>query len=302
MPPIITEIYARRGFDGLRRASYFVRMIIKRTSISAATVSLAIAAAFAVGAARAAEPQLPRLEAPAEPKSEAPERARPRELPSWGRAPAPPKAPPAGPNASPPDKGAAADGKAVPPPAAAGKPGKAGVKAAEKQAEPEDTPAQRRRSLDDLYAHLATIESAESSAPLVLAIERLWLYTGSDTIDVLMERVLKAVGDERLELAAKLADAIVEMAPRFAEGWNRRALVAYLRNDYAEALNSLHRALALEPNHFKALDGVAQIMRETGEKKAALDAYRKLLDVHPYWSGATEAIEELKREIEGQGI
>jgi tetratricopeptide (TPR) repeat protein len=167
---------------------------------------------------------------------------------------------------------------------------------------PPDTPSQRRRALDDLYAYLAATENARTSVPLVAAIERLWLFSGSDTIDVLMERVLKAVAEQRLELAAKLADTIVTLEPGFAEGWNRRALVAYLQGDQQNALDALSRALALEPSHFKALDGMAQIMRERGDKAAALKAYRKLLDVHPYWEGAQEAMEQLKREVEGDGI
>ena len=28
----------------------------------------------------------------------------------------------------------------------------------------------------------------------------------------------------------------------------------------------------------------------------------KLYDVHPYWPGAVQAIEELSREVDGQGI
>lgn len=167
---------------------------------------------------------------------------------------------------------------------------------------PPDTPSQRRRALDDLYAHLAATESAASAVPLVAAIERLWLFSGSDTIDVLMERVLKAVAEQRLDLAEQLADTIVDLEPGFAEGWNRRALVAYLEGDQENALNALTRALAIEPNHFKALDGLAQIMRQRGDKAAALDAYRKLIEVHPYWEGAEEAFEQLKREVEGDGI
>lgn len=167
---------------------------------------------------------------------------------------------------------------------------------------PPDTPSQRRRALDDLYAYLATTASAGTAVPLVGAIERLWLFSGSDTIDVLMERVLKAVAEQRLDLAEKLADTIVELEPGFAEGWNRRALVAYLQGDLENALNALTRALALEPNHFKALDGLAQVMRQRGDKSAALKAYRKLLQVHPYWEGAQDAFEELKREVEGDGI
>lgn len=167
---------------------------------------------------------------------------------------------------------------------------------------PPDTPTQRRRALDDLYAHLAAVADSEAAAPLVAAIERLWLYSGSDTIDVLMERVLKAVAEQNLDLAEKLSDTIVDLEPGFAEGWNRRALVAYLRDDYETALNALRRALALEPNHFKALDGVGHILRDGGDKKTALDSYERLLGIHPYWQGAGEAVDQLRREIEGQGI
>jgi hypothetical protein len=29
---------------------------------------------------------------------------------------------------------------------------------------------------------------------------------------------------------------------------------------------------------------------------------RRLIEVHPYWEGTEQAIEELAREVEGQGI
>jgi tetratricopeptide (TPR) repeat protein len=75
-----------------------------------------------------------------------------------------------------------------------------------------------------------------------------------------------------------------------------------VQNDIERALGDLRRTLALDPHHFKALDGLAQILREIGQKKAALKAFKELLEVHPYWSGAKQAIEELEREVEGQGI
>ena len=87
----------------------------------------------------------------------------------------------------------------------------------------------------------------------------------------------------------KLLDHIVELAPDFTEAWNRRAYVHFVRNEIELALGDLRRALALDPNHFKALDGLGQILREIGQKKAALKAFKQLLEVHPYWSGAQQA-------------
>jgi tetratricopeptide (TPR) repeat protein len=164
------------------------------------------------------------------------------------------------------------------------------------------SPEEREKALANLYARLATAEGEESAKRTAEAIEHLWLYSGSDTINLLMERAQVAINEKNLELARKLLDHIVELAPDFAEGWNRRAYLNYMDNNLPRALGDLRRTLALDPNHFKALEGLAQILREIGEKKAALKAFQQLLEVHPYWSGAKQAIEELAREVDGQGI
>jgi tetratricopeptide (TPR) repeat protein len=164
------------------------------------------------------------------------------------------------------------------------------------------TPAEREKTLSDLYALLATADDEETAKAISDAIERVWLHSGSPTIDLLMERSIKAMSDKKVDLALKLLDHVVELAPDFTEAWNRRAYVHFTQNDIERALGDLRRTLALDPNHFKALDGLGQILREIGQKKAALKAFKQLLDVHPYWSGAKQAVEELEREVDGQGI
>ena len=164
------------------------------------------------------------------------------------------------------------------------------------------TPAEREKTLSDLYALLATADDEETAKAISDAIERVWLHSGSATIDLLMERSIKAMSDKKVELALKLLDHVVELAPDFTEAWNRRAYVHFTQNDIERALGDLRRTLALDPHHFKALDGLGQILREIGQKKAALKAFKQLLDVHPYWSGAKQAVDELEREVDGQGI
>lgn len=161
---------------------------------------------------------------------------------------------------------------------------------------------ERTKMLDNLYAQLATAEDEGRAAPITTSIERIWLFANSDTIGVLMDRSVVAVNEKKLDLALKLLDAVVELAPDYVEGWNRRAFVYYSQNELQRALGDLRRVLALEPNHYKALDGLAQILRELGQKKAALATLKHLYEVHPTRPGIKDAVEELTREVEGQGI
>lgn len=164
------------------------------------------------------------------------------------------------------------------------------------------TPAERERALSDLYALLATADDENSAKAVADGIERIWLHSGSPTVDLLLGRAMQAVSEKRFDRALELFDAIVEQAPDFTEGWSRRAYVNFQRNDVERALGDLRRALALDPNHFKALEGLSQILREIGQKGPALRAFRHLYEVHPYWPGAAQAIEELSRDVDGQGI
>jgi predicted Zn-dependent protease len=163
------------------------------------------------------------------------------------------------------------------------------------------TPSERHRALSDLYALLATAEDEHSAKDVADRIERIWLHSGSPTVDLLFRRAMQAVSEKNYDRALKFIDHVVEQAPDFTEGWNRRAFVHFQRNQVTLALGDLRRALALDPNHFKALDGLAQVLRDIGEDRAALQVLRRLHDVHPYWTGAERAIEELSREVEGQG-
>jgi tetratricopeptide (TPR) repeat protein len=164
------------------------------------------------------------------------------------------------------------------------------------------TAEEKAKMLNDLYALLATAESEDVAKSVAEAIERLWGQSGSDTISLLMDRSTKALAAKNTELALKLLDSVVVLAPDFAEGFNRRAYVRFTQNNIEAAVGDLRRTLALEPNHYKALDGLGQIWREHGNKKGALSVFKHLLEVHPYWPGAKQAVEELAREVEGQGI
>lgn len=174
--------------------------------------------------------------------------------------------------------------------------------APDKGATTEASPEQRAKLLDELYARLATAPDEAAAAAIAAAVEQLWQHSGSATADLLVARATAAAEANRRDLAMQLLNAAVELQPDYAEAWNRRAYLFYLQDDYKRALGDLRRVLALEPHHYKALEGLANILQHLGEKKAALAAYEGLLKVHPNLAGAKKARDELKVEVEGQGI
>ena len=164
------------------------------------------------------------------------------------------------------------------------------------------TPEETGKTLDNLYAYLAAEGDHRQAGEIGAAIERLWRFEGGDTVNLLIDRGEIFSSRNENEKALPFLDAAVELAPENAEAWSHRAYIEYRLNNYAAALGDLRRALAIEPNHFRALDGMAKILVLMGEKKAALEVYNQLLKVHPNIEGGEKARDELKKEVEGQGI
>lgn len=159
----------------------------------------------------------------------------------------------------------------------------------------------RKDVLSSLYNQLSLQKNAESAQVIVSAIDRLWAQSGSDTTDLLMQRAQVALQAQNYDLAIELLTAISETDPRYVAGWSQLATVYYLKDRYYEAMIGLRQVLALDPKHFKAIEGLGIILRETGKKRAALTVMRRALKIHPFLETAKKAAEELEREVEGQG-
>jgi tetratricopeptide (TPR) repeat protein len=166
----------------------------------------------------------------------------------------------------------------------------------------ETAPKSRAEQLDELFATLAASENGEAAKAAERGILRLWLESGSDTIDLLMNRALAATDEEEYPLALDFLDRIITLEPGYAEGWNRRATIHFLNDDYGKAIADLEQVLAIEPRHFGALAGLGTMLRELGHEQLALDAYRQALALDPVMSEVQKAIDELEADSGGRGI
>lgn len=155
--------------------------------------------------------------------------------------------------------------------------------------------------LDRLFAGLAAADAAAATA-LVDEIRREMSKSGSDSMDLILERGRKAMQEKNLERARMHFSALTRLAPDFAEGWNAAATLAYLEEDFGRAVVEIERALALEPRHFSALAGLAMILERLDRKPAALKAWREAQRLHPTLDRAEEAIRRLSPEVDGRAL
>jgi tetratricopeptide (TPR) repeat protein len=160
----------------------------------------------------------------------------------------------------------------------------------------------RLHNLDFLFGALKVAPDETSAKNIEDRIWALWLASGSDTCNLLMTRVKAAVDAENYDLAIRLLDAVVEIRPNYVEAWNRRATVFFLKRDYGSALADLTQVLSREPRHFGALAGLAAIMQDIGDDKAALGAYRRALEIDPHLKGVADKVKSLTDKVEGRGI
>lgn len=152
--------------------------------------------------------------------------------------------------------------------------------------------------LEPLFATLAGIDNPIQAFRLENAIWSLWIASDDPEVAHLMEEGVSAMQTYRLEAAVDLFTAIIERAPDYAEGWNKRATVYYMLGNYEGSLADIDETLAREPRHFGALSGRGLIYDALGDQAKALEAFEEALEIHPFLFGARARVEELKRSLQ----
>ncbi len=164
----------------------------------------------------------------------------------------------------------------------------------------ETDPDEEKSRLDELYAELAEADEPKAAERIARDIQKIWMESGSDTVDLLMSRAGKAIQAEDSALALDLLDVVVLLKPSYAEGWNRRATVHYMRQDFGKSLVDIERTLAIEPRHWGALSGLAIIQQRLGFDEDALKTFKRALDVNPNLENATKAVEDMEKDAAGE--
>jgi tetratricopeptide (TPR) repeat protein len=138
----------------------------------------------------------------------------------------------------------------------------------------------------------ATSDPLEASATEDL-IWGLWMQHGKVDAEDKLDQATRAIAARDFDTAEGLLDELVVEEPEFAEAWNKRATLYFLLKRDADSLEDIRRTLTLEPRHFGAICGFAQICLRHDERVAAMFAFDAALRINPHLASVRAAMAQL---------
>lgn len=162
---------------------------------------------------------------------------------------------------------------------------------------------QRDPRLDPLFEELKAAPSETDARYIEREIWGIWSEHGADVeAEMRFNEGLLLMNAGRLEQAIRLFSIVIEVAPEFAEAWNKRATLLYFTGDYAGSVRDIEQTLALEPRHFGALSGLGLIYQQLESPDGAIKAFQAALEINPHMPHIKERLDMLTEEKAGKPL
>jgi len=161
---------------------------------------------------------------------------------------------------------------------------------------------QTNPELDTLFSRLLDTLDESEAALITRQIWQNWYENDNPEVNELMARGEASMRHGNYSDAVKYFSGIIDIAPEFAEGWNRRATVYYIIGEYQLSTDDVTRTLELEPRHFGALSGQGMIYMQLEQRDLALQYMERALEVNPHMMAVKNSVKELKKLLKGEII
>jgi tetratricopeptide (TPR) repeat protein len=140
-------------------------------------------------------------------------------------------------------------------------------------------------------------DDAAQAARAAGILWQMWHRSGDPRLDGLLQEGIEAMERQDLPAADAAFTRLIDEAPAFAEGWNKRATVRYMAQDLAASIADCRETLARNPNHFGALSGQGLCHLMLGQFREAAELFRRTLAVHPHLGSARDNLRTALSEI-----
>ena len=133
-----------------------------------------------------------------------------------------------------------------------------------------------------LFASLAAATTEAEAREIEKAIWELWLAAPDTRAQALLDRALDRRRWGDFDAAVEALDQLIAGWPDYAEGWNQRATIRFLRGEDDLSLEDVEETLAREPKHFGALAGKALILLRQGKPAEAQLVLIEAVKIDPW--------------------
>ena len=140
---------------------------------------------------------------------------------------------------------------------------------------------QKDNRLSELFDKLFLSTNNMEASKLLFNIWDIWSIADNQETQIIFDEANQLMDVGELDNAIELFTKVIKQSPEFAEGWNKRATVYFLKGELNKSIKDIEKTLYLEPRHFGALDGLAEIYLIKDDLISAAATYRRILEIIP---------------------
>lgn len=137
-------------------------------------------------------------------------------------------------------------------------------------------------SLENLITDIQAAQTESDARLIANQMWEFWADAPNEQAQAILDRGMTKRSAYDFAGALGDFDRLVEYCPDYAEGYNQRAFVNFLRHDFAAALVDLDRALDLSPRHIAAMSGKALSLMALGQMDEARAVLAAALELNPW--------------------
>jgi len=157
-------------------------------------------------------------------------------------------------------------------------------------------PTNEREALEALKG-----DNAELAATAEALLWSAWCRSGDVEADRIFRSGVEAMQQGKLAQAEEFFDRVIALKPDFAEGWNKRATLRYMRRNYSGSIADCQQTLARNPHHFGAASGQGLCHLSLNEFREAAVCFRRALEIHPHLDAVRHNLALAEAEGGGSG-
>ena len=161
---------------------------------------------------------------------------------------------------------------------------------------------ERQIELNKLFKELK-INDSSLSFKIEQKIWKIWsTHPNNKKLTERLAEGSELVRDKQLSKAINIFTEVIDLDPKWAEAWNKRATVLYMVGDYKSSQKDIDKVLELEKRHFGALAGQGLVNIQLKNYEKAILSYKKVQEIYPSMQSPEIMIKQIENLIKQELI